>query len=159
MRIFRELWNDEAGVILSAEAVVLGTVGVVGLTAGLSTIASSVNSELQDLAFSIRSLDQSYEIQAQYGCGAYTAGSCFEQEPVEESLAILCDIARKADQDEKEAKAEAAKTQRLERQIQKRKAAERRKKAEHDKEAGVETEKAPQNETDQPTEQPTEKAN
>ena len=55
MRIFRELWNDEAGVILSAEAVVLGTVGVVGLTAGLSTIASSVNSELQDLAFSIRS--------------------------------------------------------------------------------------------------------
>jgi hypothetical protein len=31
MRIFSELWSDEAGVIMSAEAVVLGTVGVVGI--------------------------------------------------------------------------------------------------------------------------------
>ena len=66
MRIFSELWNDESGVIMSAEAVVLGTVGVVGLTAGLSVTAKSVNGEFQDLAFSIRSLDQSYEIPAQY---------------------------------------------------------------------------------------------
>lgn len=127
MGIFRELWSDEAGVILSAEAVVLGAVGIVGLTAGLSTVSSAVNSELEDLAFSIRSLDQSYEIPAQSSCGAYTAGSSFKQEPVAESLAILCDIARKANQ---EANEDASKTERLEQQIQKRNAAERGEKAE-----------------------------
>ena len=110
--------------ILSAEAVVVGTVGVVGITAGLSTLAKSVNSEFQDLAFAIRSLDQSYEIPAQKGCGAYTAGSSFKQEPVEESLAILCDFARKADKSEQE---EASKAERLKKQMQKKKDAERKK--------------------------------
>ena len=123
MRIFRELWNDEFGVILSAEAVVLGTVGVLGLSTGLTLVSKSVNSELQDLAFAMRSLDQSYEIPAQKGCGAYTAGSSFTQEPVEKSLAILCDIARKADKEEQE---EASKSERLEKQVQK-KGAERKK--------------------------------
>ena len=129
MGIFSELWSDEAGVIMSAEAVVLGTVGVVGLTAGLSVAAKAVNSELQDLGFAIRSLDQSYEIPATHGCGAYTAGSSFKQEPVEKSLAILCDIARKAEKADKE---EASRSERLEKQIQKRKDAERRKKKEND---------------------------
>ncbi len=95
MRIFRDLWHDEFGVILSAELVILGTVGVVGLTTGLSMVSQSVNGELQDLAFAMRSLDQSYNIPGQQGCVAYTAGSCFTQEPVEESLAILCNIAEK----------------------------------------------------------------
>lgn len=117
MRIFRELWDDESGVILSAEVVVLGTAGVLGLTTGLSMVSKSVNSELQDLAFAMRSLDQSYEIPAQRGCGAYTAGSCFRQEPVEKSLAILCDVARKAEKEERE---EASKADRLEKQVQKR---------------------------------------
>ena len=129
MRILSELWNDEAGVIMSAEAVVLGTVGVVGLTAGLSVAAKAVNSELQDLGFAIRSLDQSYEIPATQGCGAYTAGSSFKQEPVEKSLAILCDIARKAERTEKE---EASKSERLEKQIQKKKDGDRKKKKEND---------------------------
>ena len=129
MRIFSELWSDEAGVIMSAEAVVLGTVGVVGLTAGLSIAAKAVNSELQDLGFAIRSLDQSYEIPATHGFGAYTAGSSFKQEPVEESLAILCDIARQAEQADKQ---EASKSERLEKQIQKKKDADRKKKEEND---------------------------
>ncbi len=129
MLIFSELWSDEAGVIMSAEAVVLGTVGVVGLTAGLSVAAKAVNSELQDLGFAIRSLDQSYEIPAAHGCGAYTAGSSFKQEPVEKSLAILCDIARKAERAEQE---EASKSERLEKQIQKKIDADRKKKKEND---------------------------
>ena len=129
MRIFSELWSDEAGVIMSAEAVVLGTVGVVGLTAGLNVASKAVNSELQDLGFAVRSLDQSYEIPATYGCGAYTAGSSFKQEPVEESLAILCDIARQAEQADKQ---EASQSERLEKQIQRKKGADRKKKKEND---------------------------
>ncbi len=68
------LWKDDAGVILSAEAVVVGTVAVVGLTAGMSVVATSVNEELKDVGMAIRSLDQSYVIPPQEGCGAKTAG-------------------------------------------------------------------------------------
>ena len=129
MRILRDLWNDEVGVILSAEAVVLGTVGVVGLTAGLSVVSKAVNGELKDLAFAIRSLDQSYEIPAQRCCGAYTAGSSFKQEPVEKSLAILCEMVEKAERQEK------SQNERLEKQVkeQQTKEMERKKNSDNDK--------------------------
>ena len=103
MRILSTLWNDEAGVLLSAEAVVVGTVAVVGLTAGLSTVATSVNEELKDVAYAIRSLDQSYSIPAMHGCGAMTAGSSFTQEPVKNSLKELDTQFQKAEQAEKAA--------------------------------------------------------
>ncbi len=101
MRLFSKLWNDEFGVLLSAEAVVVGTVAVVGLTTGLTVVAKSVNAELQDVAFAIRSLDQSYSIPAQEGCGARTAGSSFTQVPVEESLDDLREVLETAEKEEK----------------------------------------------------------
>jgi len=101
MRLFTKLWNDEFGVLLSAEAVVVGTVAVVGLTTGLTVVAKSVNAELQDVAFAIRSLDQSYSIPAQEGCGARTAGSSFTQVPVEESLDDLRKAIETAEKEEK----------------------------------------------------------
>jgi hypothetical protein len=101
MRLIQQLWSDENGILLSAEAVVVGTVAVVGLTAGLSVVAKSVNEELQDMAYAIRSLDQSYSIPAQDGCGAHTAGSSYTQAPVKKSLAELCEVIEKAEQQEK----------------------------------------------------------
>ena len=111
MRLFTKLWNDEYGVLLSAEAVVVGTVAVVGITTGLTVVAKSVNEELQDMSFAIRSLDQSYSIPAQEGCGARTAGSTFTQEPVEKSIDELCEIIQKAEKQEK------AQAERLEQQL------------------------------------------
>ena len=101
MNLFAKLWRDEAGVLLSAEAVVVGTVAVVGLTTGLTVVAKSVNEELKDVAFAIRSLDQSYSIPAIEGCGARTAGSSFQQAPVKESLAELTAVIEKAEKEEK----------------------------------------------------------
>ncbi len=99
MNLLKKLWTDDAGVLLSAEAVVVGTVAAAGITAGASTLATSVNAELQELAFSFRSLDQSYCIPAQHGChGACVAGSSFTQTPVEESLAELREFARLAEE-------------------------------------------------------------
>jgi len=115
MRILGKLWTDESGVLLSAEAVVVGTVAVVGLTAGLSAVATAVNEELKDVSFAIRSLDQSYEIPAQEGCGARTAGSSFKQQPVEKSLQELCEVFRKAEKEEK------AQAERLKQQVQEQK--------------------------------------
>ncbi len=57
MKWSQRLWKDEAGVILSAEAVLVGTVAVIGLSTGLSVVATSVNEELKDVGFAIRSLD------------------------------------------------------------------------------------------------------
>ena len=114
MNLLAKLWRDEAGVLLSAEAVVVGTVAVVGLTTGLTVVAKAVNEELQDVAFAIRSLDQSYSIPAIEGCGARTAGSSFTQEPVKKSLAELTTVIEKAEKEEK------TQAERLEQQMKKK---------------------------------------
>lgn len=89
MNMFLRLLRDEAGLVLSAEAMVIGTVGVVGATAGLVAVSRTTNDELADTAFAIRSIDQSFQIEGDSRCGAYIAGSKFTQQPVEESLKVL----------------------------------------------------------------------
>ncbi len=93
MRGFRsllhQLWRDEIGMILSAEAALLGTVAVIGTTVGLSAVSHSVNAELTEVASAFRSLDQSYHFEGRHGCGAWTAGSSYRQPCVEESLEEL----------------------------------------------------------------------
>jgi Flp pilus assembly pilin Flp len=78
------LWRDEAGFIVSAELVLLGTLLVVGLIAGLSCVQEAVIGEYQDVAGAIRSLDQSYAFSGMQGCispqcgsGSWTAGSAY----------------------------------------------------------------------------------
>ena len=87
MRQLRALWNDERGFIISAELVLIGTLCVLGLIAGLTLVRDSVAGEFTDIASAMRSLDQSYYYSGfravkRYGCGgckAWTAGSCFNQ--------------------------------------------------------------------------------
>lgn len=89
MKLLRTLWNDECGAILSAELVMVGTLGVVGVTVGLATVSEAVNGELTEFAMAIRSLDQSYCVEGQSSRRAWTAGSSYIQQDVEESLAEL----------------------------------------------------------------------
>lgn len=124
MRLFKKLWNDESGALLSAEAAILGTVAVVGIGSGMNVVATSVNEELKEVGYALRSLDQSYSIPAQKGCnGAWTAGSEFKQQPVEQSIKELKQVERKAEQAAKK------QSQRLKERVQKqnKKKAEERK--------------------------------
>ena len=89
MKLMMKLWRDEFGLVLSAEAVCVGTVGVVGAITGLSLMSSAVNAEMQDLSFAIRSLDQSYFVAGRRSYRARTAMSCFQQEDVKKSLSEL----------------------------------------------------------------------
>ncbi len=89
MNLFLRLLRDEAGLVLPAEAIVLGTVGVVGAAAGLTAVARSMDDELAESAFAIRSIDQSFQIEGDWRCGACIAGSKFTQQPVEESIKKL----------------------------------------------------------------------
>lgn len=92
MQLLQSLWTDEAGLVLSAEAVTVGTVGVLGAVVGLSAANDAVDAELKEFGMAIRSLDQSYAYQGHASCRAWSAGSYFVQKPVQEAVAELCGV-------------------------------------------------------------------
>lgn len=87
--MFRKLWKDESGSVLSAELATVATVTVVGAVAGLNVMAKSINGEFLDLSHSFRSLNQSYSYRGFASKSAFTAGSCYQQAPVDQSHAEL----------------------------------------------------------------------
>jgi hypothetical protein len=58
--MLKKLWNDETGVIISAELVLVLTIAVLAMVVGLSEVAVAVNTELNDLSNAIGSLSQSF---------------------------------------------------------------------------------------------------
>ena len=87
--VLKAFWRDERGSVVSAEAVVVGTGAVVGATVGMGTAAESVNGEMHELAYSFRSLDQSYGLHGFNGATSWTPGSYFRQQDVAVSRAQL----------------------------------------------------------------------
>ena len=83
LNLLKALRQDEHGVILSAEIVIVGSLLVIGLITGIACLQKSVNGELQDLAGAIGALDQSYSFSSfrkagtHGSCCAYTAGSSY----------------------------------------------------------------------------------
>lgn len=94
MQWLKSLWLDERGSVLTAEAVLVSTMGVVGATVGLNMASDSVDQELRDVSHSLRHLDQSYEVAGYSGCRAKTAGSSFQQEDVKKSIHRLDQVER-----------------------------------------------------------------
>ena len=89
MRIFSRLLQDEFGAVLSAELVVVGTLAVVGATAGLSAASKSIDAELYEFASAIRHLDQSYSASRIEIDGDWSAGSAYTQPNLKKSLKEL----------------------------------------------------------------------
>jgi hypothetical protein len=83
LSLLHRLRQDEHGVILSTELVVVGSLLVVGLITGTTCLQRSVDAELRDLGNAIGSLDQSYSFSAHRKigrsgyCSAWTAGSSY----------------------------------------------------------------------------------
>ena len=90
MNLLKNFWSDEAGLVMSAELVMLVTVGVLGATVGLSAASTAINDEMVEFSQAIRSLDQSYHIEGHKSCRAWTASSSYRQQDVAVSLADLC---------------------------------------------------------------------
>ncbi|MCH8828577.1 MAG: hypothetical protein IID45_03265 [Planctomycetes bacterium] len=59
-RTFKALLNDENGFIVSAELVLVLTIGVLAMVVGLHAVAKSVTMEMNDIANAFGALDQSY---------------------------------------------------------------------------------------------------
>ena len=74
------LWSDEAGFVVSSELVLIGTILVIGLVVGLTSLRDQVVQETADLAEAISNINQSYSFSAVTGHSSSTAGSLFDDE-------------------------------------------------------------------------------
>lgn len=78
MNTLTNLWKDEGGFILSAELVLILTIGCIGMIVGLNSVATSVTNELNDLSSALGALDQSYAYNGLRKSGhAWVVGSGF----------------------------------------------------------------------------------
>ncbi len=63
MNLMRQLWQDEAGVIVSTEIILVLMILVFGLLAGMVALRDGVAQELADAGQMVNSLNQSYNFQ------------------------------------------------------------------------------------------------
>ena len=71
------LLHDEAGFIVSAELILIATILVLGLIAGLAEVANGINEELEDVATAFGRINQSYNFSGFTGHKGRTFGSSF----------------------------------------------------------------------------------
>ena len=79
--LMKQLINDEAGFIVSAELVLVSTIAVLGMVVGLSELAHNVNQELEDVGSAFSCIDQSYKYELARGHYARSYGSSFWDKP------------------------------------------------------------------------------
>ena len=92
-----KLWNDEAGLIVSAELALVLTIGVLAMVVGLSEVAVAVNTELNDISNAIGALNQSYSYTgfvAKNGdkVKSFVAGSSFSDATDDCDRNTSCDL-------------------------------------------------------------------
>ena len=99
--MIKNFLSDEAGVIVSAEIVLVATILVLGMIVGLGELQSAIVGELSDVASAFGNVDQSYSTsgwvsyKASGGIKSRTYGSAYYDVPDEcdcdENLTIVCD--------------------------------------------------------------------
>lgn len=77
MHVLHQLWNDEAGFIVSTELLLVAMILVISMIIGLTTIRDQVVQELGDLAAAISDLNQSFSFGGATAHHASVAGSSF----------------------------------------------------------------------------------
>ena len=98
--MLKSLWNDECGVILSAELVLIATILVLGMVVGLVELQCSIVAELSDLSSAFGNLNQSYQVsgfasyKAYGGTKARTHGASYRDVPdtcdCDGNMTIIC---------------------------------------------------------------------
>jgi hypothetical protein len=74
MRMFLRLWNEEIGAILSAEVMLVASILVVGVIAGLASLRDSIVTELADVAQALANVNQSFSFSGVKGHHASGGG-------------------------------------------------------------------------------------
>ena len=91
MKLFVTLWKAEEGFVVSSELVLIATMLVIGMLAGLDTIRDQVVQELADVGDAISEINQSYSFSGITAHSASTAGTAFTD------LNDYCEIANGAE--------------------------------------------------------------
>ncbi|MCA8985535.1 MAG: branched-chain amino acid aminotransferase [Planctomycetaceae bacterium] len=93
--MFNALYNDEAGFIVSAELVLVATIGVLAMIVGLSEVAFNVNQELEDVGSAFGSINQSFQYKGTKGHKGSIAGSTYNDEwdHCDDACDVSCDVA------------------------------------------------------------------
>jgi hypothetical protein len=92
---FNALLNDEAGFIISAELILVMTIGVLSTVVGLTAVRDSVAHELNDLSHAFGTVSQSYnvtglkKIHGDGGSHAYVKGFGFNDSTDECDCSII----------------------------------------------------------------------
>ena len=78
--MFNKFWNDESGVIISAELVLVLSIAVLTMIVGLSEVAVAITTELNDAGKAFGALNQSFAVtgfgsRTSTKIKAYTFGS------------------------------------------------------------------------------------
>lgn len=80
MTLLRMLWRDEMGAIISSELVMVVTILVIGMIAGLTGVRDAVVTELTDVADAVGNFDQSYFWHIIWAHSSSTAGAIYEDQ-------------------------------------------------------------------------------
>lgn len=79
-KFMSQLWQDEAGFVVSSELVFVATLLVIGMVTGLTTIRDQVLGELGDVADAVSEVNQSYSISGVTAHASSTSGVSFQDE-------------------------------------------------------------------------------
>lgn len=71
------LWNDDAGFIVSAELILIATIAVLAMIVGLSEVAHGINQELEDVASAFGAVNQTFAYNGTSGHKGSVDGSSF----------------------------------------------------------------------------------
>lgn len=73
----RQLWNDEAAFVVSADLVLVSSILVLGLMVGLATLRDQIVQELADVGVAFSALNQGFDWDGITGHTSSVAGSAF----------------------------------------------------------------------------------
>ncbi len=62
MKLMGKLFRDDAGFIISAELVLVMTIGVLAMVVGLTAVRDAVTHELNDISHAIGAVSQTYNV-------------------------------------------------------------------------------------------------
>lgn len=75
--MFKSLYKDESGSIVSTELVLVASLLVVGGIAGLTSVRNAVDNEISDFSSALSNFDQSYSYGGLRTNDSFTAGSYY----------------------------------------------------------------------------------
>lgn len=75
--MLKALIQDDRGFVVSIELIMIATIAIIGLMAGLSAVRDGVVSEISDVAGGVQDFNQSYRLFGVEGHSGATAGGDF----------------------------------------------------------------------------------